>query len=90
MSQTTDKMKEIAEHIARLITEQGKVFGVDECIINDFGRYGNFSLHVYLDVYKQNSRGYFTNNRGTFNMKKIVNLCKRIIKEFKSKGPDAR
>ena len=86
MSNTTDKMKETAGHIARLITEQGKSFGVSECYVDDFGRHGNFSVLCSLDVYKQNSRGYFPNNRATFNMQKIVNLIKRVIKEFKGEG----
>ena len=86
MSQTTDKMREIAGTIARKITEQGKNFGVDECIVDDFGRYGNFSLLCYMDFYKQNGRGYFPNDKAKFNMRKIVNLIKSVIREHKNDG----
>jgi hypothetical protein len=86
MSQTTDKMREIAGTIARKITEQGKKFGVDECVVDDFNRFGKFSLICYLDFYKQNSRGYFPNNRASFKMRKIVDLIKSVIREYKNDG----
>lgn len=86
MSQTTDKMREVAGTIACKITEQGKNFGVVECIVDDFGRYGNFSLLCYMDFHKQNSRGYFPNNKAKFNMRKIVNLIKSVIREHKNDG----
>ena len=57
MSHTTDNMKELAEKIARIITEQGKDFGVDECIVDDFGRFGNFSLLCYLDFHNKGQGG---------------------------------
>lgn len=86
MSHTTEQMKEIAGMIARIITEQGKEFGVDECIVDDFGRFGNFSLICYLDFRKQGTRGYYPNNKAKFNMAKIVNVIKRAIKSQKDKG----
>lgn len=86
MSHTTDNMKELAEKIARIITEQGKDFGVDECIVDDFGRFGNFSLLCYLDFHKQGTRGYYPNNKAKFNMRKIVDLIKKTIREHKKQG----
>lgn len=79
-------MREMADTIAREITEQGKGFGVDECIVDDFGRYGNFSLLCYMDFYKQNSRRYFPNDKAKFNMRKIVNLIKSVIRKYKNDG----
>lgn len=90
MSHTTDNMKELAEKIARIITEQGKDFGVDECIVDDFGRFGNFSLLCYLDFHKQGTRGYYPNNKAKFNMRKIVDLIKKTIREHKKQGATFR
>lgn len=86
MSHTTDRMKEIAGMIARIITENGQKIGVDECIVDDFGRYGNFSLLCYLDFHKQGGRGYYPNDRAKFSLVKIVYLIKKIISSQKDKG----
>ncbi len=85
MSHTTENMKEIAKTISRLITEQGKTFGVSECYVDDFGRFGNFQLVCQLDVKKGNGIkfGYKPNNPRTFSLLKIVYLIKRVVKDNK-------
>jgi len=85
MSHTTDKMREVAGTIARLITEQGKAIGVDECYVDDFGRFGNFQLVCGLDVSMGSGTksGYRPNNSRTFSLFKIAFLIKRIVGEHK-------
>jgi len=80
---TTTFMREIAGTIAMEITEQGKSIGVDECYVDDFGRYGNFQLICSLDMERNSSRNYKACNRKTFSLLKIVYLFKRVIKQHK-------
>ena len=66
MSYTTEKMKEVANMIAMDITQQGKSFGVDECVVDDFVRNGNFSLICYLQMEQK-----FHNRVWSFTLKKF-------------------
>ena len=83
MSHTTDRMKEVAGMIAREISEQGKIHGCTECSVDDFGRFGNFSLICYLDV-KNNGRTYKSTSK--VNLTLLVNTIKKVISNHKSEG----
>jgi hypothetical protein len=83
MSHTTDKMRETAGKIARIISEKGKEFGCSECIVDDFGRFGNFSLILYLNV-RKSGRFYKPNDK--ISLIRLVNIIKTIIKEEKESG----
>jgi len=85
MSHTTDTMRETAGKIARLITERGQNIGCSECYVDDFGRFGNFSLILQLSVHKVGS-GYKPNNPHKFSLTKLVHLIKSVIKEEKNEG----
>ena len=65
MSKTTEEMKDIAKTIAREITEQGAIHGCSKCIVDDYGRYGNFSLVCYLKVNAPSAKadGFWCNAR---------------------------
>ncbi len=93
MSHTTDKMREVAGTIARLITEQGKNLGVDICSVDDFGKYGNFSLICYLKMERSHStiqgRAYKHIDKD-FKMIKVTNLIKKVCAEYKDKGARLR
>jgi hypothetical protein len=78
---------EVAKKIAEEITNQGLSFGLSECIVDDWGRYSNFSLIVYLDLRKFGGTGnYYPMNKQTFNLKKIVGVIKRVIKSYGKNG----
>lgn len=85
MSHTTEQMKETAGKIARLITERGQNIGCSECYVDDFGRFGNFSLILDLNVRKSGA-GYKPNNPNQFSLTKLVYLIKSVIKESKPEG----
>ena len=90
MNYTTDTMQEFARKIANEITEKGKTLGVDECIVDDFNRYGSFSLLCYLQMNKK-----FHNHVWNFTLKKfkllpIVFLIKKVIKQYENKGAKLR
>ncbi len=85
MSHTTDKMREVAGKVARIITERGKPFGCTECIVDDFGRFGNFSLILYLDV-KHCGKAYKPRHGTNLSLTKLVNLIKTVIKDEKQSG----
>jgi hypothetical protein len=82
---TTDTQIEKARQIAREITEMVKSSGGTECIVDDWGAFGNFSLLVYLDVYQRGSvtRGYYPKNKNAFNLRKINAAVKKVVKSHK-------
>ena len=90
MSYTTEKMKEVANMIAMDITQQGKSFGVDECVVDDFGRNGNFSLICYLQMERKfhNHVWNFTLNK--FKLLPIVFFIKRMIRKYDNEGAKLR
>lgn len=90
MSHTTDKMKEVAGIIARIITEQGKILGVDECVIDDFGRFGNFSLLCYLDMDRKFHNHVWNFTSKNFKLMPIVILLKKVIKQYEQEGAKLR
>lgn len=90
MSHTTDKMKEVAGMIAKKISEHGKTLGVDECIVNDFGRFGNFSLLCYLDMEKKFHNHVWNFTSKNFKLMPIVLLIKKVIKQYEQDGAKLR
>lgn len=93
MSHTTDYMKDVANTIAREITEQGKQFGCTECLINDFGRFGNFSLICYLNMERSSNHRQTTYKAVTthaVNLTLLVNTIKRVIKSHEKSGATKR
>ncbi len=89
MNYTTERQKEIAELIANEITEQGKQYGAADCIVDDFGRFGNFALVCYLDV-KRLGKWYRPNKRNVFNLTLLVNVIKKAIKKYEKEGANKR
>ncbi len=85
MSHTTNEMRDVAGKIARNITERGTPFGCTECVVDDFGRFGNFSLILYLDV-KPCSKGYKPKHGINISLGKLVQLIKSVIKDEKESG----
>jgi hypothetical protein len=90
MSHTTERMKEIAGKISKEITEHGKTLGVDECIVDDFGRFGNFSLLCYLDMDRRFHNQVWNFTSKNFKLMPIVLLIKRIIKQYEKEGAKLR
>lgn len=90
MSHTTDKMKETAGLIAKAITEQGKILGVDECIVDDFGPFGNFSLLCYLDMDIKFHNHVWNFTSKNFKLMPIVLLIKKVIKQYEKDGAKLR
>jgi len=90
MSNTTERMKEVAKTIAREISEQGKTLGIDECSVDDFGKYGNFSLICYLDMDKRFHNKVYNFRLKQFKLIFIVNLIKKIIKKYETEGAKLR
>lgn len=90
MSHTTDRMKEIAGIIARTITEQGKTLGVDECIVDDFSRFGNFSLLCYLDMNRKFHNKVWSFTSKNFKLLPIVFLIKKVIRQYENDGAKLR
>ena len=84
MSHTTNKMKDTANAIARIIEEQGKVLAVSKCYVDDFGKYGNFQLLCGLELNKS-GKGWKPNNNN-FSLIRIVYLIKRVCKNHKGEG----
>lgn len=85
MTNTTQEQIDLAKLIAQQITEEAKQFGLGECIVDDWGRFGNFSLIAYLDVMHK-WKGYKPNDGQKFDMKKIVAVIKKVVHKFKDKG----
>lgn len=93
MSHTTELMKDVANIIAREITEQGKKFGCVECSVNDFGRFGNFSLICYLNMERSSSyrqTTYKPKDIHSVNLTLLVNTIKRVIKSHEQTGAKKR
>ena len=93
MSNTTEYMKDIAKTIAREISEQGKQFGCVECYVDDFGRFGNFSLICRLDMERSSSfrqRTYKAITPHAVNLTLLVNTIKRVIKSHEQSGARKR
>ena len=93
MSHTTDKMREVAGTIARLITEQGKAIGVEICSVDDFGRFGNFSLICYLKMERSHAAIRdiaYKHIDKDFKLIKVTNLIKKVCTEYKDKGARLR
>lgn len=89
MSHTTEYMKDVANTIAKEITEQGNQFGCTECLINDFGRFGNFSLICYLNM-KHSGKAYKAVTPHAVNLTLLVNTIKRVIKSHEKSGAKKR
>lgn len=89
MSNTTQSMIEVASKIASEISDNGKSIGVLKCDVDDWGRFGNFSLICELNV-RKSSYGYKPNNKSQFSLLKIVYLFKTIIKKYSKEGAKLR
>lgn len=90
MSHTTDRMKEVAGMIAKQISEHGKTLGVDECIVDDFGQFGNFSLLCYLDMDRKFHNHVWNFTSKNFKLMPIVLLIKKVIKQYENDGAKLR
>lgn len=69
-----EKVK-IAKEVAEKITE---ISGVSTAVVDDFNRFGDFQVVAYLDLYKNNKP-----KSKDFNIRKVSQQIKRIIKETK-------
>jgi len=93
MSNTTEEMKDIAKTIAREITEQGAIHGCSECIVDDYGRFGNFSLVCYLKMERTHHlscRAYKPTQKYGVNLTMLVNTIKKVINSHKQSGAHKR
>ena len=88
MSYTTDSQRATAKLIAERITAEAIPFGVSECIVDDFGRYGNFSLICYLRLDRDNKP--LQAELKTFNLSKVGSIIKRVISEYRPQGARLR
>lgn len=89
-SHTTEIMKDVAKTIANEITEKGKEFGCSECIVDDYGKFGNFQLICYLNVERNHHRTYSPKKRHEVNLTLLVNTIKRVIKSHEATGAQKR
>lgn len=58
--------------------------------MDDYGRFGNFSLICYLDVAKNHNKAYSPIKRHEVNLSLLVNVIKRVIKSHEKSGAKKR
>lgn len=86
MSNTTDKMLNFAHLIAEEIEQGGKQYGASQCRVDDWGKYGNFSLILYLKLNKDNK----PIDKNAFSLTRLVFLIKKVIANHKDSGARLR
>ena len=57
----------------------GAIDGVRSAIVNDWGKFGNFDIHIQPRM-RKNHNDHYELQEGV-DLRKIINACKKIVKE---------